>query len=70
MVRQQIVHSPGGKLDIYGQIIFSHFIYGGGKETGNTASIVFAVQTSIDVVPSKNQAMCEYYTHVIKLKDC
>ena len=27
-------------------------------------------KTSIDVLPSKNQAMCEYCTLVIKLKDC
>ena len=26
--------------------------------------------TSTNVLPSKNQAVCEYCTHVIKLKDC
>ena len=28
------------------------------------------VKTSIDVVPSKNQALCEFCTHVSKLKHC
>ena len=29
-----------------------------------------AVITSINVLPSKNQALCEYCTHVGKLKHC
>jgi len=35
----------------------------------NTSSN-FLGKTSIDVLPSKNQALCEYCTHVSKLKDC
>ena len=46
---------------------------------GRTSLLVFPNQTclsfttgetSIDVLPSKNQALCEYYTLVSKLKHC
>ena len=33
-------------------------------------TISLALLTSIDVLPSKNQALCEYCTHVSKLKHC
>ena len=31
---------------------------------------IIVFQTSIDVLPSKNQALCEYCTHVSKPRHC
>ena len=42
--------------------------------TGGGQSIILLEakhkKTSIDVLPSKNQALCEYCTHLSKLKHC
>ena len=33
-------------------------------------TVLIILITSIDVIPSKNQTLCEYCTHVSKLKHC
>ena len=34
------------------------------------SSSLYTIQTSIDVLPSKNQALCEFCTRVNQLKHC
>ena len=38
--------------------------------TKNIHTSHLSCETSIDVLQSKNQALCEYCTHVNKLKHC
>ena len=32
--------------------------------------LLFAIETSVDALPSKNQVLCEYCIHVNKLTHC
>ena len=56
---------------IYSTNMIAVSIFGSGcAHSGRQWLVLTTTQTSVDVLPSKNQALCEYCTHSNKLKHC